>query len=457
MLLNFKKFFLSLNLYLFLFSLWTIKQIDYSIENFFIYKNLNIVLIVAFVFFFIFIILAFLNLINKKKFIQYSLIIFLSLSFSNLLIDLFKKNIERKKSKIFYENLFKKFDNYKFDLRTQKQVVDDLKKETNSEVYPVTHPKHNLKKLSNFFPLSGISNSTIVFCNESGNFSTYKSDRYGFNNYDENYDNFNNRVILIGDSFAHGACVDQNSTLSAQLNKINIPAFSFAYGGNGPLLELATLIEYIDVKTEIVLWIYAENDMFDLIDEKKSEVLMNYLKKENYDQNLINRQNEIDSYWKKLLKDEFNLEDTVLYKKKKNSFDKILRYIERSFLLKPSRDMIKNYYKNNFINYNSERIDANLGLFKNIINKARNVSNKNGAEFYFVYISFLENAKQKKLISKDKIIKVVNGLNIKIIDFHSYLSNEVERPEIFYPFERSGHYNDIGYKTLADFISRQIN
>ena len=57
---------------------------------------------------------------------------------------------------------------------------------------------------------------------------------------------------------------------------INIPAFSFAYGGNGPLLELATLIEYIDVKTEIVLWIYAENDMFDLIDEKKSEVLMNY-------------------------------------------------------------------------------------------------------------------------------------------------------------------------------------
>ena len=453
-----KKFFLSLNLHLFFFSLWTIKQIDYSFQTLFIYKNLSIFLILIFLLFFIFIIFAFFNVINKKKFLQYSYIVFFSLVFSNLIFDLFKKNLENKQLNVYYDNLPEKFDIENFDFRTRKQVVDDLKKDSNLEVYPVTHPRHNLKKFSKIFPLSGISNSTVVFCNESGKYSIYNSDRYGFNNYDKNYENYdNNKVILIGDSFAHGACVDQNKTLSAHLNKINVPAFSFAYGGNGPLLELATLIEYIDKKTKIVLWIYAENDMFDLIDEKESEFLMNYLEEDDYRQNLINRQKEINLYWKTLLKKEFALEDTVVYKKKKKFHKKFFKYIERSFLFKPSRDLIKKYYESNFQNYNIKRTDLNLNLFKKIINKARNVSNKNGADFYFVYITFLENAKKKKLISKDKILDVVSDLDIKIIDFHEYLSNDVSKPEKFYPFERHGHYNDEGYKALADFIYKKIN
>ena len=80
--------------------------------------------------------------------------------------------------------------------------------------------------------------------------------------------------MLIGDSFVHGACVDEENTLSSQLNKINIPSFSISYGGNGPLLELATLIEYvIVVKPKIILWFYSENDLFDLNNEKESEMI----------------------------------------------------------------------------------------------------------------------------------------------------------------------------------------
>ena len=38
------------------------------------------------------------------------------------------------------------------------------------------------------FPLSGASNSMTVHCNENGYFSTYLSDRYGFNNPDKEWD-----------------------------------------------------------------------------------------------------------------------------------------------------------------------------------------------------------------------------------------------------------------------------
>ena len=329
MLIYLKKLLFSTNLYLLLFLIWIIKQIYYSFETLSIYKNLSTFLIIFFSFIFVLIFLAVFNLINKKKFLQYFSIVFFSLFFTNLFFDLFKDNIKKKNNETFYKDLLKDKNIYdKFDFRTQKQVVDDLKK-IKTNVYPATHPKHNLTKnsklTSNLFPLSGISKSTIVYCNESGKYSIYKSDRYGFNNPDINYDNFTKKkVMLIGDSFVHGACVDEENTLSSQLNKINIPSFSISYGGNGPLLELATLIEYvIVVKPKIILWFYSENDLFDLNDEKKSEILMKYLNDYDFNQKLTKRQNEIDNFWKELLLRDFNIEDYVYYTKKKNFFQNI--------------------------------------------------------------------------------------------------------------------------------------
>ena len=40
----------------------------------------------------------------------------------------------------------------------------------------------------NIFPLSGLSNVETILCNESGYFALYESDRYGFNNPDEEWD-----------------------------------------------------------------------------------------------------------------------------------------------------------------------------------------------------------------------------------------------------------------------------
>ena len=111
-----------------------------------------------------------------------------------------------------------------YDTRTIWQVYQDLKKEDPNIVVEIV-PSQSLSSI-NFLPLSGISNSKTIACNENGYYSNYQSDRYGFNNPDINYDNFTKKkVMLIGDSFVHGACVDEENTLSSQLNKINIPSF----------------------------------------------------------------------------------------------------------------------------------------------------------------------------------------------------------------------------------------
>ena len=61
----------------------------------------------------------------------------------------------------------------------------------------------DLKKLENFLPLSGFSNSKIIHCNENGYYSIYDSDRYGFNNPDVEWNKKKIKYLLVSDSFAH--------------------------------------------------------------------------------------------------------------------------------------------------------------------------------------------------------------------------------------------------------------
>ena len=83
--------------------------------------------------------------------------------------------------------LYIKKNNIVFDQRSRKEVFLEMKK-TDPKVTVSLSPanwvnnKEFIKK--KFHPLSGVSNSTTVFCNELGYHAIYKSDRYGFKNPD---------------------------------------------------------------------------------------------------------------------------------------------------------------------------------------------------------------------------------------------------------------------------------
>ena len=86
-----------------------------------------------------------------------------------------------------------------------------------------------LNRKNNLYQLSGISNKLTIFCNESGYWSTYQSDRYGFNNPDEQWDKLHFDFVLVGDSFTLGACVHEKDTIAGQLrNKAEV--LNLGYG-----------------------------------------------------------------------------------------------------------------------------------------------------------------------------------------------------------------------------------
>ena len=128
---------------------------------------------------------------------------------------------------------------------------------------------------------------TTVLCNETGTLIVYDSDRFGFNNPDDVWDEESVEVAMLGDSYTHGLCVSPSdqpvSLMAGAVSTVNLGARGF-----GPLLQLAVLREYGHLlRPASVVWVYYEgNDRYDLTGEVGREWLTRYLDDASYSQGL---------------------------------------------------------------------------------------------------------------------------------------------------------------------------
>ena len=204
-------------------------------------------------YYFISLILIFFSIITffidyKKK--EYLIISGISLVVSLYLFEgylTFKKQLSIKEQ-LSKEQLYEEQTGNKWDRRHKLDIYNELKK-NNNEVTVSFSPKYFVNKNHSTipFPLSGLSNSETIHCNENGYFSIYQSDRYGFNNPDSEWDKKEIEYLLIGDSYAQGACVNRPYDISSVLRRItNKSVLNLGMEGNGPLIEYATFKEYFN-------------------------------------------------------------------------------------------------------------------------------------------------------------------------------------------------------------------
>lgn len=342
----------------------------------------------------------------------------------------------------YFDSTYKDYEkktNLKYDTRSRKQVYDDLKKD-NNDVTVVSGPTYQLRldNLENFF-LSGISNRQTIHCNENGYYTTYNSDRYGFNNNDEIWNEKKIDYILIGDSFTHGACVNRPDNISSVLSTIkNKNVLNLGYGGTGPLIQYATLKEYFPGNVEKIIWIYFEgNDISGLAEELKSPILQKYITDLDFTQNLKNKNLEKDKWLESIIKKSY-----VQGSKIKDLKNFLKLYNLRSQLFSQP--------------FNFPKVDSN---YENILKKMINFANQNNAELYLVYIpeilwytsdlDFEENHKS--------FLKLVNTHNLNLIDVHSELILKTPEPlNLYPPFKSRQHFNPHGYRKIAELISNNL-
>ena len=208
-----------------------------------------------------------------------------------------------------------------YDKRTKMEVLDDLRNsgvEAFPNTFPLDYAESNglTSEKGPIYPLGTISNSTTILGNESGYYPVIETDEHGFNNPKGLYIENKVDIVLTGDSFTEGNSVHSDETISAVLRQLGFNAISVGKGSNGPLIELAALKEYAEpLKPKIVLWLYYVNDYMNLVDEMQSSILKKYLNEDDYSQNLISRQEEIDDVLINYVRIEWEKQ-----KKKKNKF-----------------------------------------------------------------------------------------------------------------------------------------
>lgn len=131
-------------------------------------------------------------------------------------------------------------------------------------------------------PLGSVPDIRAIYCQEDEGWFIGRTDRYGFFNPNEAW-NRPIELLMIGDSFANGACTPANSRhyLAEHANTVTLGS-----GGNGPLTELATLREFLAVnRAGHIVWYIFDNDFSDLEAELAYPPLRAYYDDAAYSQN----------------------------------------------------------------------------------------------------------------------------------------------------------------------------
>lgn len=321
-----------------------------------------------------------------------------------------------------------------FDLRTKKQVFKTLSRD--HDIVP-TVPISSSN--TNIFPLGGISNKITLFCNENGEFITYKADRYGFRNNDIVWDKKINSVLL-GDSFAHGACVDKDISyhLSKKVNLVNL-----GYQGNGPLKMYASFEEYgKKLKPKYIIWMFDSfNDLDDLIVENNNYILRKYYDP-NFNQKLINNQKIIDYNLNKLVKSKFESDSS--------------RKFSHTIKLYNIRMLIKNLLLNN--QKEKKNLEKEFEQFKLIFDQFIKTSEQINSEIIFVFFSDKNALSKSKIdIMDENVINFIKSKDLILINIHEIMKNSGNYKK-FFPFDgkRFGHFNEAGYELVSKEIEKYL-
>ncbi len=354
--------------------------------------------------------------------------------------------------------LIAKSQNIKYDTRTIYEFYFDQKDKKNLVInfHPLGHYYRDRNIFSGLLPFAGISNQKTIMCNESGKYELYDSDRFGFNNKDSIWDQ-NPEIVLIGDSFTHGFCVNNEKNLASNINKYSSKkVLNLGYMGSGPLSELGILNEYAkNFENKIFIWNYFETDIRNLSREKNIELMLKYLN-EDFSQNLIKKQKildkELKNYFQKIIKTK---------EKKKNQFKEFLKFYQIRLLISnflPQKYRIAGPFESKVKKENNKFFDELVILEKILLVVKKKMINNNN-KLLFVYLPQYDSVKSNEaniLLDKTRIFNILKKLDINYLDTYEEVFLKQDDPLSLFPMALSGHYTDEAYNLLAEKITQSL-
>ncbi|MEQ9327042.1 MAG: hypothetical protein RJQ21_07080 [Rhodospirillales bacterium] len=334
-----------------------------------------------------------------------------------------------------------------FDTRSKLDVLADLRAD-GKEAYPAIHPhffmprssaEHGAFRVSaggnDILPLGSISQVLNVHCNESGKWVIYRSDRHGFNNPDEVWDQ-PTPLAAVGDSYTNGFCVTPGEDMTSLLRESRPGAINLGASGNGPLLMLAGIRDYLaDRRPPVVIWFFYDgNDLQELTVELEHPVLQRYLEP-GFRQEIERYRGEIDRQLKQQALTREAAERREFWKR-----ILLLRNLRQRLLAPPQ------YYQ--------PPPDADLTDFLKVIGMARDEVAGWGGRLEFVYLPNWQTLHGERPGEKERVIDAVRGAGIPTHDATDWLSASGDWEKVFW--DPTSHYNAEGYRLVAEGLSAAL-
>lgn len=338
-----------------------------------------------------------------------------------------------------------------FDTRVKLEVINDLRKK-NSNVYPLYIPSYylNSETENNLFPLSGVSNSINVVCNETGEWFVFNSDQFGFNNSNKNWKKKID-IAVLGGSFTLGECVNDNFLdLLKKTTKKNI--INMGVSGSGPLIQLAIFREYVKIhrpKKIIIFFFY--NDFYDFEDEIKNIVLKKYLENKNFSQKLIIKNKKLEKIKKKKLnsEEENYIEESISY-----SLLKFLKISKFRQLVNLTVD--KNSKKRPNCSEFIFSDQYNKDILK-VYDSIKKETNENGGELIIINLPSYFSLFCNDYYFEDMFKSLSDSLKEKNIKFIDMTNTLKDKKNILFAYPHFGsHYSKIGNKILFNKLLKEI-
>ena len=337
--------------------------------------------------------------------------------------------------------------NMEFDARTRLEVVDALRRD-GLDAWPTMKPYLMLREEQSsgsdetLFPLGGISESTSVYCNEGGAYAVFETDEYGFRNPPGIHREGSAEAVIVGDSFGNGACVQTGEDPGSVLTARGLSTLSLASPGNGPLVELATLVEYAaPLRPPNLLWFYFEgNDLKNLSDETRSSLLRRYLQGD-FSQDLRTKQPEVDA----------------LLREFSNNWEADARVKDEQSGSRRFRAFLTLYRVRTLLGWTSPQPDyeSSIDIFCQVIERAEEAVSAWDGRMLFVYLPswyrYIPGGDAGGLRMRADIQECVERSGIPFVDFDRVISTS-DDPLGFFSLGVNPHYNEIGYRRLADMV-----
>ena len=317
------------------------------------------------------------------------------------------------------------------------------------------------------YPIGSLPYSKRYGCNEGYGLITFKTDRFGLRNKDEKWSNLNkkNNIFFIGDSFTFGACVEDESTIPNNLDKIlSSNSINLAQLGNSPYEYMATLksiikplVKELDREFKVVMIFYANDN---ILEKKRREELMKFAKpivkvtdeKEIFP-NSFYKKNIVSLINENLSKSKLETINKIKTKSNKLSNKRTAIYQIGTLVTIRSKLKIFISYINNKISNKNSKNHANLTVSQRSIKLLSEICT-NQCKPFTVYIpnSTYWRRDFRRDFYKKELESISQKVGIKFIDGES----RIDKNDLKNYAPNGPHLSKEGYKIMSELISEKI-